>query len=89
MVVPCSYMSVLTLIRAKEEDSGNYTMRVENGDRSGTVGLILEVKGWCEPVITFTYFALFLTCAQCSCVSLLLCKEILTNKTENYLKRLI
>lgn len=38
-------MSVLTLIRAKEEDSGNYTMRVENGDQVRTVGLILEVKG--------------------------------------------
>lgn len=47
-------MSVLTLIRAKEEDSGNYTMRVENGDQSRTVGLILEVKGQHEPVITFT-----------------------------------
>uniref|UniRef100_A0A671YEX1 Platelet-derived growth factor receptor alpha n=1 Tax=Sparus aurata TaxID=8175 RepID=A0A671YEX1_SPAAU len=39
-----SYMSVLTLIRAKEEDSGNYTMRVENGDQVRSVGLILEVK---------------------------------------------
>uniref|UniRef100_A0A8C2ZRK7 receptor protein-tyrosine kinase n=1 Tax=Cyclopterus lumpus TaxID=8103 RepID=A0A8C2ZRK7_CYCLU len=39
-----SYMGVLTLIRAKEEDSGNYTMRVENGDRRRDVGLILEVK---------------------------------------------
>ncbi|XP_033476966.1 platelet-derived growth factor receptor alpha [Epinephelus lanceolatus] len=38
------YMSVLTLIRAKEEDSGNYTMRVENGDQRRDVGLILEVK---------------------------------------------
>ncbi|XP_042339135.1 platelet-derived growth factor receptor alpha isoform X1 [Plectropomus leopardus] len=39
-----SYMSVLTLIRAKEEDSGNYTLRVENGDQIRDVGLILEVK---------------------------------------------
>lgn len=39
-----SYMSVLTLIRAKEEDSGNYTMRVENGNQSRDVSLILEVK---------------------------------------------
>ncbi|TMS20407.1 Platelet-derived growth factor receptor alpha [Larimichthys crocea] len=39
-----SYMSVLTLIRAKEEDSGNYTMRVENGDQRRNVGLMLEVK---------------------------------------------
>ncbi|XP_032381838.1 platelet-derived growth factor receptor alpha [Etheostoma spectabile] len=39
-----SYMSVLTLIRAKEEDSGNYTMRVENGDQIHDVGLNLEVK---------------------------------------------
>ncbi|AWP11214.1 Platelet-derived growth factor receptor alpha [Scophthalmus maximus] len=39
-----SYMSVLTLIRAKEEDSGNYTMRVQNGNQSQHVGLVLEVK---------------------------------------------
>ncbi|XP_053286553.1 platelet-derived growth factor receptor alpha [Pleuronectes platessa] len=39
-----SYMSVLTLIRAKEEDSGNYTMRVENGNQSRDASLILEVK---------------------------------------------
>ncbi|XP_004084821.1 platelet-derived growth factor receptor alpha [Oryzias latipes] len=39
-----SYMSVLTLIRAKGEDSGNYTMRVENGNQSRHVSLILEVK---------------------------------------------
>ncbi|KAM9385980.1 platelet-derived growth factor receptor alpha isoform 2-T2 [Pholidichthys leucotaenia] len=39
-----SYTSVLKLIRAKEEDSGNYTMRVENGNQSGDVSLILEVK---------------------------------------------
>ncbi|XP_035509000.1 platelet-derived growth factor receptor alpha [Morone saxatilis] len=39
-----SYVSVLTLIRAKEEDSGNYTVRVENGDQIRDVGLILEVK---------------------------------------------
>lgn len=52
-----SYMSVLTLIRAKEEDSGNYTMRAENGDQSRDVSLILEVKGQreecLEPFITF------------------------------------
>lgn len=45
-------MSVLTLIRAKEEDSGNYTMRVENGDQSRTVGLLLEVKGQHKPGVT-------------------------------------
>ncbi|XP_028300005.1 platelet-derived growth factor receptor alpha isoform X2 [Gouania willdenowi] len=39
-----SYLSVLTLIRAKEEDSGNYTIRVENGNQSRDVGLVLEVK---------------------------------------------
>lgn len=39
-----SYMSVLTLIRAKEEDSGNYTMRVQNGNQSQDTSLILEVK---------------------------------------------
>ncbi|KAM9761907.1 platelet-derived growth factor receptor alpha [Menidia menidia] len=39
-----SYMSVLTLIRAKEEDSGNYTMRVENRNQSRDVSLILEVR---------------------------------------------
>lgn len=51
-------MSVLTLIRAKEEDSGNYTMRVENGDQIRTVGLILEVKGRPSAVITFIYLHL-------------------------------
>ena len=40
-----SYLSVLTLIRAKEEDSGNYTIRVENGEHIRDVGLNLEVKG--------------------------------------------
>lgn len=40
-----SYLSVLTLIRAKDEDSGNYTLQVENGDRTQSVGLFLEVKG--------------------------------------------
>ncbi|XP_016886800.1 platelet-derived growth factor receptor alpha isoform X3 [Cynoglossus semilaevis] len=39
-----SYLSTLTLIRAKEEDSGNYTMRVENGNQSQDTGLTLEVK---------------------------------------------
>lgn len=67
-VALCSYMSVLTLIRAKEEDSGNYTMRVENGDQSRSVGLILEVKGqteeWPKPFITFTSLDTVLTCFQ-------------------------
>lgn len=40
-----SYLSVLTLIRAKDEDSGNYTLQVENGNRTQSVGLFLEVKG--------------------------------------------
>ncbi|XP_024114871.1 platelet-derived growth factor receptor alpha [Oryzias melastigma] len=39
-----SYLSVLKLIRAKGEDSGNYTMRVENRNQSRHVSLILEVK---------------------------------------------
>lgn len=43
-------MSVLTLIRAKEEDSGNYSMRVDNGDKTHTVRLVLEVKGQRKPV---------------------------------------
>lgn len=50
-------MSVLTLIRAKEEDSGNYTMRVQNGNQSHDTGLILKVKGQNEectnPFINF------------------------------------
>lgn len=40
-----SYRSVLTLIRVREEDSGNYTMRVENGNQSHEVSLHLVVKG--------------------------------------------
>lgn len=39
-----SYRSVLTLIRVKEEDSGNYTMRVENGNQSHEVSFNLVVK---------------------------------------------
>lgn len=54
-----SYLSVLTLIRAKEEDSGNYTIRVENGEHIRDVGLNLEVKGKREecpkPFITFMF----------------------------------
>lgn len=53
-------MSVLTLIRAKEEDSGNYTMRVKNGNQSQDTDLILEVKGQKEecpnPFIIFIFF---------------------------------
>ena len=52
-IVLCSYMSVLTLIRAKEEDSGNYTIRVENGNQSQDVGLVLEVKGQREERSSF------------------------------------
>ncbi|MED6292932.1 hypothetical protein CHARACLAT_005637 [Characodon lateralis] len=39
-----SYVSVLTLIRVREDDSGNYTMRVENGNQSHEVSLNLVVK---------------------------------------------
>ncbi|KAM4575089.1 platelet-derived growth factor receptor alpha [Fundulus diaphanus] len=39
-----SYISKLTLIRVREEDSGNYTMRVENGNQSHEVSLNLVVK---------------------------------------------
>ncbi|CAL8309401.1 unnamed protein product [Lota lota] len=38
------YQSVLTLIRAKEEDSGNYTIRVENGNQSHSHSFTLQVK---------------------------------------------
>ncbi|XP_057697882.1 platelet-derived growth factor receptor alpha [Corythoichthys intestinalis] len=38
------YSGVLTLIRAKEEDSGNYTMRVENGNQTHSVSFNLKVK---------------------------------------------
>ncbi|XP_007550752.1 platelet-derived growth factor receptor alpha [Poecilia formosa] len=39
-----SYRSILTLIRVREEDSGNYTLRVENGNQSHEVSLNLVVK---------------------------------------------
>ncbi|KAM4738553.1 platelet-derived growth factor receptor alpha [Anableps anableps] len=39
-----SYKSILTLIRVREEDSGNYTIRVENGNQSHEVSLNLVVK---------------------------------------------
>uniref|UniRef100_A0A673AB97 Platelet-derived growth factor receptor alpha n=1 Tax=Sphaeramia orbicularis TaxID=375764 RepID=A0A673AB97_9TELE len=38
------YRSVLTLIRAKEEDSGNYTMQVKSGNQSRGVSFTLQVK---------------------------------------------
>lgn len=38
------YQSVLTLIRAKEEDSGNYTIRVENGNQSLSYSFTLQVN---------------------------------------------
>ncbi|XP_061086315.1 platelet-derived growth factor receptor alpha isoform X2 [Conger conger] len=38
------FRSVLRLIRAKEEDSGNYTIRVENGNQSQTFNFTLQVK---------------------------------------------
>ncbi|XP_055021037.1 platelet-derived growth factor receptor alpha [Boleophthalmus pectinirostris] len=38
------YLSVLTLIRAKEEDSGNYTMNVTSGNQSRGLSFTLQVK---------------------------------------------
>uniref|UniRef100_A0AAY5L4G8 Platelet-derived growth factor receptor alpha n=1 Tax=Esox lucius TaxID=8010 RepID=A0AAY5L4G8_ESOLU len=38
------YQSVLTLIRAKEEDCGNYTIRVHNGNQTRSHTFSLQVK---------------------------------------------
>uniref|UniRef100_A0A8C6UJD5 Platelet-derived growth factor receptor alpha n=1 Tax=Neogobius melanostomus TaxID=47308 RepID=A0A8C6UJD5_9GOBI len=38
------FQSVLTLIRAKEEDSGNYTMQVMSGHQSRSISFTLQVK---------------------------------------------
>ncbi|KAG9330015.1 hypothetical protein JZ751_027623 [Albula glossodonta] len=38
------YRSVLRLIRAKEEDSGNYSIRVENGNQTQSFNFSLQVK---------------------------------------------
>ncbi|KAJ3600139.1 hypothetical protein NHX12_034089 [Muraenolepis orangiensis] len=38
------FQSVLTLIRAKAEDSGNYTVRVENGNQSQSHSFTLQVE---------------------------------------------
>ncbi|XP_066533035.1 platelet-derived growth factor receptor alpha isoform X2 [Hoplias malabaricus] len=38
------YQSILTLIRAKAEDSGNYTVRVEIGNQSSSNSFSLQVK---------------------------------------------
>lgn len=38
------FLSVLTLIRAKEEDSGNYTMLVMGGHQSQSISFTLQVK---------------------------------------------
>ncbi|XP_034036396.1 platelet-derived growth factor receptor alpha [Thalassophryne amazonica] len=39
-----SYQSVLTLIRAKEDDNGNYTIQVVNGNQSQSDTFSLQVK---------------------------------------------
>ncbi|XP_066575984.1 platelet-derived growth factor receptor alpha [Amia ocellicauda] len=39
-----SYTSILKLIRAKEEDNGNYTIRVSNGDDTPTYTFSMQVK---------------------------------------------
>lgn len=38
------FLSVLTLIRAKEEDSGNYTMQVTSGHQNRGISFTLQVK---------------------------------------------
>ncbi|KAK7889609.1 hypothetical protein WMY93_025169 [Mugilogobius chulae] len=38
------FLSVLTLIRAKEDDSGNYTMQVTSGNQSRGISFTLQVK---------------------------------------------
>jgi len=40
-----SYQAVLTLIRAKAEDSGNYTIRAEIGSLTTSYNFYLQVKG--------------------------------------------
>lgn len=41
----CSYQSVLTLIRARSEDSGNYTIKAQTGDLTTSHSFYLQVKG--------------------------------------------
>lgn len=48
-----SYQGVLTLIRAKAEDSGNYTIRAEIGSLTTSYNFYLQVKGG-------TFFFLYL-----------------------------
>ncbi|KAJ8368411.1 hypothetical protein SKAU_G00084390 [Synaphobranchus kaupii] len=43
-ITETSYRSILRLIRAKEEDSGNYTIRVDNGNQSQSFNFTLQVK---------------------------------------------
>lgn len=61
----CRYQSVLTLIRAKEEDSGNYTIRVQNGNQTHSHSFSLQVKGEagkCSNPSIFIYLYLTDTC---------------------------
>ncbi|KAM9435321.1 platelet-derived growth factor receptor alpha isoform 1-T4 [Clarias gariepinus] len=44
MISETRYQSTLTLIRAKTEDSGNYTVRAEIGNRSASHSFSLQVK---------------------------------------------
>ncbi len=46
-----SYQGVLTLIRAKAEDSGNYTIRAETSNQTASNSFYLQVKGG-----TFSFF---------------------------------
>ncbi|XP_064190035.1 platelet-derived growth factor receptor alpha [Anguilla rostrata] len=43
-ITEARYRSILRLIRAKEEDSGNYTIRVDNGNQSQSFNFTLQVK---------------------------------------------
>ncbi len=46
-----SYQGVLTLIRAKAEDSGNYSIRAETSNQTASNSFYLQVKGG-----TFSFF---------------------------------
>lgn len=67
-----SYQSVLTLIRARSEDSGNYTINAQTGDLTSSHSFYLQVKG--ETYFFTCRLSLIFVCLRSfACVGFCLC----------------
>lgn len=67
-----SYQSVLTLIRARSEDSGNYTIKAQTGDLTTSHSFYLQVKG--ETYFFTCGLTLIFVCLRSfACVGFCLC----------------